>query len=134
MNPALILEMLNTAKKNHGVPLAQIRWDLLFLNRPNFQIQSGIISVSIIDRSSGFNGGFTESDLGYIIYDAKMHIQNGIKPQEINSVEMVMSWVMVMDTILIAFHNVVQRSLLHHKSNDYHGQLNHHKLNPDLFL
>jgi len=70
MNPALILEMLNTAKKNHGVPLAQIRWDLLFLNRPNFQIQSGIIS-------------------------------NGIKPREINSVEMVMSWVMVMDTMMM---------------------------------
>jgi len=74
MNPALILEMLNTAKKNHGVLLAQIRWDLLFLNRPNFQIQSGIISVSIIDRSSGFNGGFTESDLEYIIYDAKLRM------------------------------------------------------------
>ena len=115
----------DSVKNRDGHFRAQVKWDLLFLNRPNFQIQSGIISVSIIDRSSGFNGGFTESDLGYIIYDAKMHIQNGIKPREINSVEMVMSWVMVMDTILIAFHNVVQRSLLHHKSNAYHGQLNH---------
>ena len=126
---ALILEMLNIAKKNHGVPLAQIRWDLLFLNRPNSQIQSGIISVSILDCSS--SSGY----IFYILYDAKIHIKNGIKPQEINSVEMAMSWVTVMVTILIAFHNVVQRSQLHHKSNAYHSHsIDYHKLNPDLFL
>ena len=122
---ALIPEMLNIAKKNHGVPLAQIRWDLLFLNRPNSQIQSGIISVSI---SLVWIRGFT-------VFDAKIHIKNGIKPQEINSVEMAMLWATVMVTILIVFHSVVQRSQLHHKSNAYHGHsIDYHKLNPDLFL
>ena len=126
---ALIPEMLNIAKKNHGVPLAQIKWDLLFLNRLNSQIQFGIISVSILDCSS--SSGY----IFYILYDAKIHIKNGIKPQEINSVEMAMSWVTVMVTILIAFHNVVQRSQLHHKSNAYHSHsIDYHKLNPDLFL
>ena len=55
---ALIPEMLNIAKKNHGVPLAQIRWDLLFLNRLNSQIQSGIILVSIFDTYPMKDSGF----------------------------------------------------------------------------